>query len=485
MSNNSKYFKLTLTTQQEHAFNALRLFAENLTEKIFVLRGYAGTGKTTLMSGFIKYLSDKNKNYKLLATTGRAAKILGDKTNTDTRTVHSLIYNFNELSEDMEKIIRSMENKTIDKTGQLRLIFDMEPIVTDRTWFYIVDEASMMSDKAEVSTSFAKFGSGDLLGDLFKYDPKGKFIFVGDPCQLPPVSQVNSPALEPPYLIDKYKFNVRQVELTEIMRQDPKNGIVSASLKLRNLYKNPPAPNPNWKKAWSFLPVKGFKNITIHSSHIDMVNEYLQNVQNHDFEYATLICQTNKLCSNINSYLRKVIHNNPTGLVIGDLLMVTQNNYIVDLVNGDQVTVEKIGTSEWRANMTFRKIEVKELASKKSYSLLLIEDVLNAVQPNINEEQHKSLMIDYFQRMKAKGIDQKHRLFKINMLSDPYLNALRASYGYALTCHKSQGGEWNEVYLYMDKSIQALNPPGIYQWWYTAVTRAKEHLHVVDDWFVK
>jgi superfamily I DNA/RNA helicase len=126
-----------------------------------------------------------------------------------------------------------------------------------------------------------------------------------------------------------------------------------------------------------------------------------------------------------------------------------------------------------------------ELASKQSYSLLLLEETLITLQPNITNEQHKALMIDFYYRMKDKGIHHKSEKFKNMMQKDEYLNALRVSYGYALTCHKSQGGEWNDVFLYLDNKIQAMNPPGIYQWWYTAITRAKENLHVVNDWFVK
>jgi hypothetical protein len=180
-----------------------------------------------------------------------------------------------------------------------------------------------------------------------------------------------------------------------------------------------------------------------------------------------------------------MLYNNPERLIVGDLLMVTQNNYLVDLVNGDLVVVESIGDYERRANMTFIQVQVKELSAKKSYLLLLLEDTLMSLQPNITNEQHKALMIDFYYRMKEKKIHHKSELFKKMMQKDDYLNALRVSYGYALTCHKSQGGEWNEVYFYMDNKIQAMNPPGIYQWWYTAVTRAKKFLHVVNEWFVK
>ena len=165
--------------------------------------------------------------------------------------------------------------------------------------------------------------------------------------------------------------------------------------------------------------------------------------------------------------------------------MVTQNNYLTDLVNGDIIRVIQIGKREYRCGLSFLNVEVQELVSRHSYNILLIEEILYSISTNLNTKQHKDLMIDFFNRMKEKGIRQKDQSFKDRMLTDPYLNALKVVYGYALTCHKSQGGEWNEVFLYLDNKIQGIPKPGIYQWLYTAVTRAIKTLHIVDDWFIK
>jgi ATP-dependent exoDNAse (exonuclease V) alpha subunit len=345
----------------------------------------------------------------------------------------------------------------------------------------------MLSDIPNLSGSFARFGNGDVLGDLLRYDSNGKFVFVGDPCQLPPVGQQFSPALEVDYLASKYQLNVQQMELTEIIRHEQDSGILSASLRLRQLYQKTKNQQIQTfaSKQWSYLPLRGYNDIFVRYTTIDLVNQYVEKIKKHSLEYATLICHTNRQCSAINNTVRNMLYNNPERLIVGDLLMVTQNNYLVDLVNGDLVVVESIGDYERRANMTFRQVQVKELSAKKSYSLLLLEDTLMSLQPNITGEQHKALMVDFYYRMKEKKIHHKSELFKKMMQKDDYLNALRVSYGYALTCHKSQGGEWNEVYFYMDNKIQAMNPPGIYQWWYTAVTRAKKFLHVVNEWFVK
>jgi hypothetical protein len=168
----------------------------------------------------------------------------------------------------------------------------------------------------------------------------------------------------------------------------------------------------------------------------------------------------------------------------GDILMVTQNNYLTRLVNGDIVEVIQTGQKEYRCGLSFVKVQVQELSSKETYSVLLIEDILYSMTTNLDKKQHKDLMVDYYKRMKSNGINQKDKAFKDRMLSDPYLNGLKAVFGYALTCHKSQGGEWSEIYLYLDNKIHGIPKPGIYQWLYTAVTRAKVRLHVVNDWFI-
>ena len=478
VDNFSEFFQFPLKPQQVKAFKALTQFLVSKDEKVFILKGYAGTGKTTLMSGLIKWLQNKKTSFALLASTGRAAKILSDKTKTKANTVHSHIYVFDALSEDLEAMSSLQQDMAVDDKGQINLLFGLRPIKSNTEKVYIIDEASMISDELEKSTSFAKFGTGDLLNDILTYDPKGKFIFIGDPCQLPPVHQQNSPALSASYISSKYGLSTEEVELTEIVRQADTSGIIEASLKIRNLYKS----NPNIK--WAHLPVKNHKNVILQASHAQLLNLYIGKIQTDGFEHSTMICQTNKHCSDLNSMIRRTIHKTTDRLVPGDLLMVTQNNYLSSLVNGDQVTIAKIANREYRAGLSFLQVEVEPIGTAKSFNLLLIEDILYSTATNLNNKQHKNLMIDFYQRMKSNKVYQKDQEFKNNMMKDPYLNALKAVYGYALTCHKSQGGEWNEVFLYLDNKIHGLKKPGIYQWWYTAITRAKENLYLVNDWFL-
>jgi ATP-dependent exoDNAse (exonuclease V) alpha subunit len=479
MADSSKYFAFPLKPQQVKAFELLQIFVKDESIKAFILKGFAGTGKTTLMSGLIEWLEEQNIHYTLLASTGRAAKVLSNLTNAIAHTIHSQLYVFNDLSENLEELAKLQENYAIDDKGQLSLVFDLKPIHTENCNVYIIDESSMISDIPDKMGSHARYGSGELLKDILQFDKKGKFIFVGDPCQLPPINQVISPALSSDYLKNKYSIKIQEYELTDIIRQSKDSGIIEASFKLRRLY------NTNPEVKFANLPVKGHNNIKLHNSHISILESYIQDLKVNGFEHSILLSQTNRHCSDLNRFIRSALNKNENHIESGDLIMITQNNYISRMVNGDQAIVKNTGSKEFRCGLSFLQVEVEELFSKNTYSLLMIEDILYSSATNLNSKQHKDLYIDFYYRMKELGIHQNERTFKDKMLTDPYLNALKAVYGYALTCHKSQGGEWNDVYLYLDNKIHGIPKPGIYQWWYTAITRAKERLHLVDDWFIR
>jgi len=487
MKENDKYFPFKLIERQKEVFGALCEFVRNPDGKIFILRGYAGTGKTSLIGGFIRKLNDETDNlncpFHVLASTGRAAKILSDKTDAEVITIHSLIYQFAELSDDVDLFMEE-EAKGKDQYGQLLLVFKAQQYEGGEKILYIVDEASMVSDRKNPSTSNAVFGEGDLLGDLFNYDRNGKFIFVGDPCQLPPVNQRESPALEPDYLRNSYGMNVKEYSMTEILRQKDSNDILQCAFNLRKLWFNLKRDN-TVKQGFTPLPLKGYKHIKVYPSEFSLVVRYIEMVKQKGYDYTTLICNSNRECNTLSTFVREAIHGKREQIIVDDLLLVTQNNYVVDLVNGDLVRVKRIGDREYRANLGFVNVEVEELSSKKNYRLLLLEDLLMNGQTNLNSHQHKSLIIDFAKRMRERSIRPKTRLFYEMMLKDPYLNALRTTYGYALTCHKSQGGEWCEVFLYLEKSLYRRRGVELYQWAYTAVTRAKDYLHIADNWLVR
>ena len=173
--------KISLTPNQEQVFNRFKWFIEDKNHKVFILNGYAGTGKTTLIRFFIDELCRQGKPYVLMASTGRAAKIVSNATGKKASTVHSVIYKFKDFNQDLEEVVNQEDQYGVDKTGQLYLTFAMVPVNNShKQHFYLVDEASMVSDVKDPSANQALFGSGRLLADLLAYDPRGKFIFVGD-----------------------------------------------------------------------------------------------------------------------------------------------------------------------------------------------------------------------------------------------------------------------------------------------------------------
>ena len=479
-----KATELILTHGQQEAFNKMSRFIEDKDAKVFILKGYAGTGKTTMLRKLIDELEKRGEQFSLLASTGRAAKILSNVTGKATRTVHAEIYKFTDLNQNLEKVAEDRSANEVDSTGQLFLNFNLAPKAyytndaTMKNYYYIVDEASMLSDIEDKSATQAVFGTGRLLKDLMDYDKLGKFIFVGDFCQLPPITQDISPALSASYLSERFGIKVYEAELTEIVRQHQDNDITKSSQRMRKLYH---APQP-WK--WAKFPMLGYKNIHVLGSQTELINRYICQVKEKGFNDATLLCFSNKQCDLTTQILRPSFGHYSKQIEVGDLLLVTQNNLLSGLMNGDLVTVNQVVIKERRAGLTFLKVSVKELFTGKDYSQLMIADILYGTQTNLTQPQQKELFIDFYYRMKEKGVKQGSKLFKEMMMNDSYLNALRAVFGYALTCHKAQGGEWSHVFLDIPKSVPVLQKPYVYQWVYTAMTRAKKELYIVDGFWL-
>lgn len=476
--NTNPFFNFSLTPQQESLFSQLKRFVNNDSCQVFILRGYAGTGKSTLMSGFIKWMNSHKVSYELLASTGRAAKVLSDKTASPAKTVHSHIYSFSGINEDLEELSKIMNEPFVEESGQLRLMFDVKP-ASHLTKVYIVDESSMISDKKDVGLSFAHFGTGFLLTDLLNFNKSGKFLFVGDHIQLPPVNQPLSPALSKSYIENKFNLRVEEFELTDVIRQEKNSGIANLSLYLRKQYFN----NPLYQYVLFWF--NKYQDVYLYSSQANLINKYIETIINKGYEYSILICQSNKSCSEINHLIRLALKKSENTVDVDDILLVTQNNYLVDLVNGDFVKVIAKGDVEYKAGLRFRNIIVENIYNKDQFNTLLIEDVLYSSTTNITAAQHRNLLIDFSIRMREYNLTQYSPGFYDAMMSDPYLNALKAVYGYAVTCHKSQGGEWDEVFLYLNNKIQGIPRPGVYQWMYTAVTRARKKLHIKEEWFIK
>ena len=473
---------MVLKSDQSKAFELLKSFISDPESSVFILKGYAGTGKTTMMSVLIDELKKRDLHYSLLASTGRAAKILSDKTQKDTTTVHGKIYSYKGLNRNLEDLITERSQTDIDKTGQILINFELtapyKEFDGDKIHYYIIDEASMISDIEDKNATQALFGSGKLLTDLMNYDKNGKFIFVGDLCQLPPVLQSVSPALSATYFKETFQIDAIEFEMTEIVRQNSGNGIIDSSKLVRKQY----ASNPVTK--WIKFPLRGFNNIVLYPDRSSLLRSYIGLIKQGAYNDSTLICQSNKNCLNLTELIRPSLNFDNARILPRDLLLVTQNNYLTGLMNGDMVEITQIGVREQRAGLTFVKVEVKELFTQKLFSLMMIEDIVYGTATNLTQNQQKELFIDFYLRMKSIGVKQDSDDFSQRMMKDSYLNALRAVFGYALTCHKSQGGEWDDVFLDIGKSIQFYNRPAVFQWIYTAMTRARKQLHIVDEWWI-
>ncbi len=468
-----------LSPHQQKVLHQFKDFIKNKEQRVFILRGYAGTGKTTLVRFFIKELFQSEINYKLMASTGRAAKVLTNFTSATASTIHSVIYNFKDFNQDLEEIVRQEDTMGVEKSGQLYLTFELLSVTHDYDQVvYIVDEASMISDIKDKNVNQAIFGSGKLLSDLMNYDKKGKFVFVGDESQLPPIEQSISPALSVDYFKQNFNINATESTLTEIIRQQQDNTIITASHRIRKLYQNPP------KVKWGILPLGKYHHIQLHSDVVAMINTYLSLIVKKNYQNATFIAYSNSKCNNINTLIRTSL-GMKNGIQEGDLLLVTQNNLISGFMNGDIVVVEQVkNTCIQKAQLTFQLVEVRELVTGRRYSQFIIVDVLQGNFTNLNQAQQKALFVDFYRRMKAIGLNQYDSSFKDMLYKDVYLNALRCVYGYAITCHKAQGGEWNEVCIDIPRNLTLNATSAAYQWIYTAITRAKKRLHIVKDFYI-
>ncbi len=500
MSDKKPLPDITLTKSQEIVLKQLTDFVFSSSDRVFILKGYAGTGKTTLMRFLIKELEKHKQMFKLLSTTGRAAKILANHTGCPASTIHSTIYKYIDFNKDVSDY--DPQKTTPDQTGQLFLVFELVSLDNDdrNSCVYIVDESSMISDTPTGAVTQAKFGTGRLLKELLDYDkmPQSKFIFVGDPCQLPPVEGNSSPALLPEYFSSVFNLKAQQAELTQIMRQD--NSIIKAGEYVRKLWSNSPETDAAYRgKVWGApLLMSRFPDFKIHSSYAELEELYFQNIKENGYNDSIFISNSNKKAREISLRMRERLGIERL-IAPGDLLMVTQNQMTTGLMNGDMVEVVSLRSDTervmhdviipggYRTELVFREITVKELFTGKKTTTLMLENTMTTYMINLDYRQQTGLFLDFILRMRKRGITQKKTpdLFIEYMHKDPYLNALRCGYGYAITCHKAQGGEWNTVFIEMPRDI-TLNPvKRKYQWFYTAITRARNSVHLVKDFYFK
>lgn len=465
---------MPLNPEQKQAFKSIIKFIDHPAADTFVLKGYAGTGKTYLMQHLAKWLNENEISFALLASTGRAATVLRGKTGFEASTVHGELYRFSKVDGDDENI---PEDAPIEKYGQMVLQFALRTPDEEKK-VYIVDEASMLSSELSPDENPASFGSGQLLPDFFHAIGTNKIIFVGDPGQLPPINQGISPALDLDWLSHNNRVAI-STTLDTIERTDSGNDILVFASLIRNL------PNSTSFNKFTKLPARNFNNVVIHDNIKSLFQHYLQTFKEKGTNETIAIARSNKLVSQINRAIRRdLLGQEDLPMHPKEILMVVQNNYSVPLTNGDFVEVMEVGEVSLQAGLRFQNIRVKALSSEIDYSILVSIDVLQSKEGNFTKQQSKALMVEFSRRMKSKKVKPNSDAYKQAMMKDEYLNCLKAKFGYAVTCHKAQGGEWSDVYIFLDKGMYVMEPQNLFKWWYTAVTRAKVRLHLHNDWWI-
>lgn len=457
MSGIAEYFTAgTPTADQEHFFRAFQGFiARTDGPSVFILRGYAGTGKTTLMSAVLPWLHNLGFSSELLAPTGRAAKVLQQYAGRRASTIHRRIYS------------------PVPMTGG-GIVFRRIPNRSFRTVF-VVDEASMISGTERPED--AAFGGTHLLRDLLDFALEGKgclLLIVGDVAQLPPVGERVSPALSARRLKDFYNTAAIMVELTTVTRQALDSGILINATRLRNLLLN-----------GHFQPVL--------SLHMDVkclqgsdLEEALFDAFREGREQAVVISPTNRRANDFNRQIRFSVYGREGELDAGDRLMVVRNNYhwlptdhpAGFIANGDIAEVLRVIDHEDSCGFRFARAEIQlvDYPEVPSFEALVLLDVLHSYGPSLSAEEARKLRSEL---LVQSGIKASARQAAEMLRDNPYINALQVKYAYAVTGHKAQGGQWPEVFVDAGYLTDERMDLQYMRWLYTAVTRAKERLYLV------
>lgn len=429
-------------------------------DKIFMVKGYAGTGKTTVMSALVKSLPDLKLRSVLLAPTGRAAKVISGYAKKNASTIHKKIY-------------RQKSQK--DGIG----VFALDKNLHKKTLF-IVDEASMISNQ---SFENSIFGTGRLLDDLIEYVYSGencKLILVGDTAQLPPVGLAISPALDK-NVFDGMGFELVSHELTEVVRQKNESGILhNATLLRENIM--------NKQNGYPAFELEGFNDVR-RISGADLIQEIDNCYHQFGMENTMIVCRSNKRANRFNEGIRRAILWREDELCMGDYLMIVKNNYFwlkdegaekkTDFIaNGDIAEVTRIGRftevyGKRFADVSLRFMDYPDMEVDAN----IMMDTLDSEKASLSNEESNAFfysVLEDYQHLKTK----KARIQKVK--ENEFFNALQIKFSYAITCHKAQGGQWKAVFIDQGwLSDEMLNTEYL-RWLYTAFTRPIERLYLVN-----
>lgn len=447
------------TPGQKEMIDSLAEFVSNSeSDRLFLLKGYAGTGKTSAISALVKVLDELKIKFVLLAPTGRAAKVLSNQSGKPASTIHKKIYRQQAVADGASR-------------------FSLDRNLSKNTVF-IVDEASMISNMPQ---DHSVFGSGYLLSDLIEYVLGGfncKLIISGDTAQLPPVGLQVSPALDKEEL-SLFGMEVIEKELKEVVRQSLDSGILLNATAIRNRILED-SPTGFWhlkmKKIQDVIQLGG-----------DQLIEEISNCYNRiGMEETIVITRSNKRANLFNEGIRRTILYQEDQISKGDLLMIVKNNYhwskqleeLDFIANGDIAEIIRIKKQEERygfhfANVVIRLIDYQDL----EIECKILLETLSAEAPALTSEENKQLfeaISEDYEEIRNK----RERWKKIR--EDPYFNALQVKYSYAVTCHKAQGGQWKVVFLDHGYLTAEMIDREFLRWFYTAFTRAEEKLYLVN-----
>jgi len=460
------HFSFKLTAKQDLTLYKLSEFIiKGDNNSIFVLKGYAGTGKTTIVSAIINNLWKIKKSGVLMAPTGRAAKVLANYTKKEAYTIHKKIYY-------PKKNSAGNIDFTLQKNKSKNTIF-------------IIDEASMISSSSQ---SKELFDSKSLLSDLIQYVYSGykcNIIFIGDTAQLPPINSDLSPSLDEDFLKQNYNKSPESIELDEVVRQKVESGILNNATKLRESLLHDTFENFKFN-------LSNFKDIERLIDGEDIINSLTDSYNEIGKEDTVLIVRSNKRANLYNEQIRKRILFNENELSAGDNLMVVKNNYFWlknnseagFIANGDIIKVLEINKIFDLYNFRFAEVLVQMIDYPKMnpFNTVLLLDTINLETPSLNYEKSNQLYNEVLKDYSNEKVKYK-RFLKVK--SNKYFNALQVKFSYAITCHKSQGGQWSSVYVEQPYLANGIDKDFI-RWLYTATTRAKDKLNLIgfkNDFF--
>lgn len=486
---------IEFTQSQRVAIDEFKAFL-NGDSQVFMLKGAAGTGKTTLVTEFLKILKDQQRDFRLMAPTGRAAHIVGNKTGERALTIHKSIY--------LLSSVNSISKKEDEDDGGLHAKFGIRNNDDGLNTVYLVDESSLVSDAYSESEAFF-FGSGQLLTDLFHFCNNRKIVFIGDYAQLPPIGMNFSPALDKEYLEQKFGCNVIEVTLRDVLRQESGSLILDNANRIRDCIESK-----------TFVEFKLQNGADTSSSNEDLLEPYFALSEQKPNPRSMVITYSNQQALLYNEAVRNHYWGETAPrLIEGDLLMIARNNYAYDheLFNGNIVRVDscapdeeielryvsvrvKGGLSE-TVELRFRKAVLKFQSGNEvvNISVRLLDNFLDDPNGALGGLLARALVVDFEKRLPLYIKEQlpliKRALHRSEHLSadqqriyedylklllhDPYYNAVICKYGYATTCHKAQGGEWDNVFVDMSRFGGTANE-NYFRWAYTALTRASKRL---------